>query len=578
MVASSIEFPDTLGNSHLSGSVTAMDNLTVPASVVAGSYRWKDSSDVLRPGLRLGTVLFIPNDSERYESVELSVPVQVGGGYIFTGDGEWTSNPNWVDGAKPIDGDDVIINGNVIISTEVEVNSLTIAGEGSVTMVQNGKLTVNGASASQPAYGDLVVKDSGEVVLNDVLKVNNFIIEAAQYTSGQVENPEHLDINGDAYIDITISDNATIDEKQWFGFTVPFPVNSVSGVQRINYSTGEVENISYNADYITGAYDSNRRAKGSNGWRQYSGILNPGTFYLLGVTTQAHVYRFHKTATGSLLSAAEMSLHTYNAADPANANWNAVGNPTLQYADASCPVNYVQIYNNNTGAYEVVDINDATFVVARPFFIQTGEGTLTLNAASGTKSAYYAPARRTAAASVPYNVHFGTQSNSRIDQVFVSANDDADGTYTIGRDLAKAGTTTNVAQMMVNACNHSLCVREEAWSGNTADFMLTLYAPKADVYTLSLNTVRMPNDGSELYLTENGSVIWNLSMSDYELPLGKGNHTQYGLRIIKGHGISTDAEDAVNDKLNGAEKIIMNNNLYILKDGVLFDATGKKVK
>ena len=123
--------------------------------------------------------------------------------------------------------------------------------------------------------------------------------------------------------------------------------------------------------------------------------------------------------------------------------------------------------------------------------------------------------------------------------------------------------------------NEKLCVNEAVLTENQATFDLTLYAPKSGEYTISLADA---SDKGTLYLTQNGIVIWNLSNGAYVAELTKGNNTEYGLLLAaKSPQVTTDIEAVDANKAN-VQKLIVNGQLFVLKDGVMYNATGKKVK
>ncbi len=549
---------------------------------VIGHFEWTtEDFQAVTIGTQEYDAAFIPANEACYNRVSCKVPMtilQIERVFVNNaGDNDWNNPSNWSNGfVPPISNVSVTIAENVVIDSVVHVGSMKIEEGTEVTIAATGHLTVDGyQETSTGNYGNMVVKEGGELTLNSTFKVNDFSIEASQGQSGQVENPENLDIQGEAYIDIKISDNAVLDENQWYGFTVPFPVDANTGVERIR-PDGTIESgIVRDWDYAIATYNSQRRASGLSGWREFSGIMTPGVFYFLGIDGQSRIYRFHKTATGAMVSAATMDLNAYPANDPGDANWNAVGNPTLRYAHAACPVDFVQVYDNNSGAYSAVYTNSATFVVGRPFFIQTESGTLSLTAADGTRAAYYAPARNQAEKQNPIGIVLSTENDEACDNLFIRASEDATEDYVIGRDLVKMGTTTKKAQMWVNACGKKLCVREEAMRNNTATYPLSLYAPQAGEYTL--NTENVP-DGAELYLTYNGQAIWNLRYNPYTLDLTQGMTEGYALKLYVSE-IATGIVGVDGDRQNEVRKVLIDNTIYIvMPDGALYDINGKKVK
>jgi len=72
--------------------------------------------------------------------------------------------------------------------------------------------------------------------------------------------------------------------------------------------------------------------------------------------------------------------------------------------------------------------------------------------------------------------------------------------------------------------------------------------------------------------------VWNISETAYVLSLGKGTMNNYGLMLLKASRIPTNVENI--DAADGekTQKIILNDNLYILRDSRMYDVTGKKVK
>lgn len=549
---------------------------------VFGHFEWTtEDFQAVTIGTQEYDAVFIPANEACYNRVSCKVPMtilQIERVFLNNaGDNDWNNPSNWSNGfVPPISNVSVTIAENVVIDSEVHVGSMKIEEGTEVTIAVAGHLTVDGyQETSTGNYGNMVVKEGGELTLNSTFKVNDFSIEASQGQSGQVENPENLDIQGEAYMDIKISDNAVLDENQWYGFTVPFPVDANTGVERIR-PDGTIESgIVRDWDYAIATYNSQRRASGLSGWREFSGIMTPGVFYFLGIDGQSRIYRFHKTATGAMVSNDEMELNAYPADDPGDANWNAVGNPTLRYAHASCPVEFVQVYDNNTGAYSAVNTNASTFVVGRPFFIQTGNGTLSLTAADGSHEAYYAPRRNQENKQNPIEVVLSTENDEACDNVFIRASEDATQDYVIGRDLVKLGTTTKKAQMWVNACGKKLCVREEVMRNNSANYSLNLYAPQDGEYNLNVENIP---DGTELYLTYNGYAIWNLTYSPYTFDLSKGNTEGYGLKLLV-NKVATGIEDVDGGEQNGVRKVLIDNTIYIvMPDGTLYDINGKKVQ
>lgn len=530
------------------------------------------------------------NDNYLAASLDQTITINAPADNMFTnaaGDNDWNNPINWTSGIVPekLNDVDVIVSGEMTIDEEIHVNSLTIESGASVKVVVNGDLTVQGQSQERIEYGDLFVKNGGEVILPEgnsrKMMVHNLVIESSigtsdgTSTSGQISNLEALafDNGGDAYIDINLDPSGNADDSQWYCFTVPFPVDITTGIARKELD-GSFKVLHDHTNFDILRYNPTQRLNTGKGWEYYHGTLQPGEFYLIAIDGTNNVYSFRKKKDAELISANTMSLAVNGDNTNVNANWNAVGNPTLQKVTASFSNKIVQVYVNGGSRYQAVSTDDANFVVGCPFFIQASVAENLTLTADNSKSLFYAPARQDDNTNTLFCVRFG-QNNHFSDQIFVTASEQALNQYEIGYDVAKIGVSKQSAQLWVNAYNQQLCAHEAVLTNDLADMALTLFAPKAGEYNLSVARENMPTDET-LYLTQNGQIIWNLSESDYTIEAAKGDNNQYGLRLISSHRITTDNEQL--ESRNRAEKFIMNNQLYILRDGQLYDATGKKIQ
>lgn len=105
------------------------------------------STGQIESGEVLGTTTFHvsqPQDSQ-YEAAEATFTVELTNNtYEFHGytDEDWGEVRNWTEGNKPTENDNVTVTGNLVIDEEIEVYSLDISGEGTVTIDPTGGLTV----------------------------------------------------------------------------------------------------------------------------------------------------------------------------------------------------------------------------------------------------------------------------------------------------------------------------------------------------------------------------------------------------------------------------------------------------
>lgn len=547
---------------------------------IAGSWAWVNPGTTYPVAGTYDVAATFTPENTNYHAVETTLSLTVTQlAYIFTGIGDWDVEGNWTvmpSGSEP----DVIITGKLVVDKEITVGSLTIAPEGDVAIIDDGKLTIKGNTPNGSGFGDLYVANSGEVDVQGSLRVGDLTVEASIGTangtaeSGQVAQAENI-VYTNAYIEIHMDPADVMDDTKWYGFTVPFAVNAHTGVSRKEGDT--YRNCTYGSHYMIAEYDAAKRLTSGKGWKYLSGnTLNPGQFYFFTVNGNYNTYRF-KASEAAYTQAAPATLAMNGGVENANANWNGVGNSTLRHATVSYTGgSYVQVYENGLDAYKTVATSEAKFVVGCPFFIQATEAsTLVLDVQPGESERYYAPRRTSANQTGVARVNLTSVDGGFSDQIYVSATDREQDCYLAGHDLSKAGESKIVPQLWIDAYNQKLSVHELAWQGNEAYCAISLYAPQAGEYVLA---AKQPTDGTEVYLTYNGQVLWNLTSSEYVLSLEKGTTTAYGLQIVKAPAITTGV-DQIDVKDQTMRKVLMNDKIYIITpEGAMYDVLGKGVK
>lgn len=557
---------------------------TVNGGVVEGTLAIT-SADLTNVGTNTVTLTFTPSNTDMYSGCTGTTTIVVNKAVsnIFTnasGNGEWSEPANWSNGVPTGDEPNVIISGDLIIDEELTVGNLTIKKNSRVVLTVNGDLTINGASEDLTEYGNLYVQNGGEIEVNGNLKVGDLTVEASIGTSdgtaesGQVAKAENI-VYANAYIDINMDPKGTMDDTKWYGFTVPFDVDAYAGISR---KVGDTyRQCVYGTHYMIAEYDANKRLNTGKGWKYITGnTLYAGTFYYFTVNGNYNTYRF-KAKEAAYTQAAPATLAMNGSTSNPNANWNGVGNSTLRHAKVSFGGgNYVQVYQNGLDAYRTVSASEATFVVGCPFFIQaTAASTVVLDAPTSATGSYYAPRRSSASQNGVARVNLTSVEGGYSDRIYVSGTDKEENAYIAGRDLAKAGESKVVPQLWVDAYNQKLSVHEAAWQGENAICPLGIYVPEEGEYTL---TATQPEDGTQVYLTIDGMPVWNISETAYILSLGKGTMNNYGLMLLQASRMPTGVENVESADDEKAQKIILNNQLYILRDSRMYDATGKKVK
>lgn len=444
--------------------------------------------------------------------------------------------------ASNVPGADIVIydGGTLAVDNDATIGDLTVEEGGKVTL-SNKKLTVTGTFAIETSMGS---GKSGE--LSDV-------------------NGSNFAVTGDAYIDITLGDNGNADK--WHAFTVPFPVDALNGIFDLDGNK-----LTNEQNYAIMDYHGDIRAQGKYGWKKFRGTLVPGTFYLMTVDGLRTTYRMKMKAGSNVVADNKKDFYKYAASgegQPTDAGWNGIGNPTLAYGKVNVavqvldPVNYV---------YETKNANSCNFIVGTPFFYQAAaDGSISMIEANA--STYYAPIRKAVKTTEQIKVSLANENYT--DNLFISASEDATNNYQIGKDLVKMTMTNTpiVPQIFGVAYKTQLSMVHAPLVGDRANYTLNLYAPADGEYTISAQQT----DDAIVYLTYEGSPIWNITAGEYNCDLQKGNNSGFGLMLVRrAPQVTTDIEGA-NPSQNGVRKLLINGQLFIEKEGKLFNVTGQRL-
>lgn len=544
---------------------------------------------------------FTPNDANyTSEAVAGVATLTVTPGVVFNGNisSAWTEVTNWLDNEKPTTTDRVTVAADVEITGVVTIGGLTINEGKTVTVKEGATLTIGDKdSYVRSAYGSIHVQNGGKLICGSgEVKVKDVILDASlnglldandqdskqPAKSGQITGESALTITGNAYFDLALDPSGQCSPG-WYDFTVPFPVDAATGITRFRNATHEEYTIRNGVNYAIMDFSESRHVASAYGWKKFSSVMQPGHCYSITIDSYDYIYRFKKTATGSFNSESSVTLD-YSDVESDLRGWNGLGNGTSKHVDLSVEgIDKVQIYNHSTNSYTAAGINEFTYVVGASYFVQAKVSNSVIEYNPGTKNNEYlrAPQRRVAD---NQNSEFKLMltregANVESDRLYVSASEEALDAYEIGHDLAKFGTPTEAktAQVWANAYDKKLCDVEMPLINNYASCTLGLYTPQAGSYELRIE--EMPQDAT-LYLTYNGTPVWNLTNAPYLFDLEKGTTEGYGLRLYahEESQIATGVEEAASE--NGAvRKVLIDEKIYIITpQGAMYDITGKFVK
>lgn len=409
--------------------------------------------------------------------------------------------------------------------------------------------------------------------------VKDLILCSNGIQSGQIKNITSLTLDGNAYFDLTL--NAVAD--RWYAIAVPWTVN-VSDI-RFDGKSRTVDR-----DYYLTYYQGNVRAaqgKVDACWSYLTdgNTMQPGKLYMLYLRSGANAIRFPKKA-GASLAGGSVSTYTYAAQALEDANWNGIANPTAYYVNMSidAPEDIEatefkgQKLKDDGQGYDAFSISGHTFVVGEPVFVQavSTRERVPFSASTNPTAAPRRYSVSTTMQTTEYEVRIAAQSGTFTDRLYISAVEEKEDSYIIGKDLAKMGISAKVAQMWVNRYGTKLCANVTELADSQAEFPLGIYAPKSGTYTIATPTA-LP-DNEELYVTVNGKPVWCLANGEYIATLNAGNTDNYGLLLVRKAPQITTGSEQTEQNNTLTRKVLINGQVYIIRDGNVYSIFGQQIQ
>lgn len=473
-----------------------------------------------------------------------------------------------------------------------ESEPVTVAGDGSTVVryyyqiSKTNKLEVdegNTKTITEPTEAYTVVLAPGKtmnITGTGSVTAQNLVLQSVpgDNTGANLATTSGLDILGKVCIEIDMNKSGTMDDKLYYCFSVPFAVNVADGVERLNVTNNTWSKAVLNTNYLVYTYsESDRAEKGpqDSNWTLFKGTqFAPGVFYLCAFdNSNYNRYRFYAAEGASLNNKEDIEV-TRSSENEKNGGWNGVANNGLTDNKLSGDFTFIQTLNSESNSFESAEASKKPLAIGNAAMVQVSkEGSVVVGA---TPSAVAARRMGEAASTEFINVRLYKENQDKhVDQIFIRASEDAAEQYVAGIDLSKATMgTPKVARLWVNDYDLQLVANEALMTNDQATFSLGMSAPANGEYTIAIDDT--PNDAI-VYLTMNGSAIWNLNIAPAPISLSKGTENSYGLRLVhKINNVVTGLDEAV---LNGnVQKVILNDHLYIIRDGKVYSAHGHVIK
>ena len=427
-----------------------------------------------------------------------------------------------------------------------------------------------------------------------------------------------------------------IDNSRYYWIALPYDVTIAS----INYASpsANAKDAVYDTDYYMQFYDGVARAadKGKSSSTYWTHIadgdgsvqskttLNAGRGYLLGLPKSKQNATGHKYRTLRFpMSVADWTTEknvqktiSVKGADcdwPQHRGWNLIGNPFLQnysavtvsdvaggklteyynddeqwvepwytLEDGTESVPYVSVYDPSSNSYTQTRFVGQNIAPFSAVFVQLSGGMTGLQFNKTAVSKPSLPARRMGLwneeenQTSEFEIHAFAENGQDVFTLIVD--DQYNAEYEVGADLLKM---QNAGKMNIYAHHDNV---ERAFDAldyaHTDSIPVGLVMPAAGQVMISAEKIQVADEVEALWLIDNETQTQTDLLNDhYVLSLEAGTYNgRLWLRIGKRAEVPTGFEYTIGGNENTPHKIIINGQLFIIRDNQIYNAAGVRVK
>ena len=222
----------------------------------------------------------------------------------------------------------------------------------------------------------------------------------------------------------------------------------------------------------------------------------------------------------------------------------------------------------------------------RAFFVQIAEGASTLTFAAANRASLMPALYAKVEESVDIETGIVLSDESKHDEVNFWLKDGKTEAYEYNADYPKTMNTTNFNIYGVHSHGELswVAISPEIAEGSMA---IGYQVPAAGEYRLSLSETYVSDKIDQLLVTDHEmspDITTNLLTEDYVFQVNQAetNNTRFTVSIRLAPQTPTDIGNVPSEGMNAdnakPQKFIYHDKLYILRNGVIYDATGKQVK
>ena len=429
--------------------------------------------------------------------------------------------------------------------------------------------------------------------------------------------------------DPTINFDISVNHRNYYPIALPFDV----ALNNVDYADSYLASIStYGMHYEIDEYDGQKRANsggGTGNWKRVEpgATLKAGKGYIMSAITDGGkaIIRFPMNVPNGWTTAGEqgtydavtkneVAVYAYTKAEgetkKANKGWNLLGVPYMscfvssemdadpsdayikgllniwsgEYKDGDNNI-YVTIPKYDFTEYDQLNITEAVLLPGWCFFVQMDEdATITFDkAGERARAPFRATNSNQAKPTVKTGIILSGAEASDKTTILVSDKYNA-AEYEINADLEKM-FGENGYTLATYSLSGETRLAYNAMSNADAENIIPIgyRAPADGEYTFSINPRYAENGAFEsvnLIDYETG-IVTDLLMSSYTFSTDRTqNDARFALNVVKQKETPTDIELVGGEGLdvNAPRKLLLDGRMFIILDGKMFDAQGKRVK
>lgn len=319
-----------------------------------------------------------------------------------------------------------------------------------------------------------------------------------------------------------------------------------------------------------------------------------------------------KDAENANKNVTDLAAHSSPAGGVNDQGWNLIGNPymanltglegtslktgklikemvngkwTGRWESNNDALRYITVPNNNFETYEAVAVagSGMTLTAGKAFFVQL-DGVANAVQFETSKRASLAPAwYRNAEAEQPVDVETGIvmSSETLADEVNFWIKDGKTEAYEFNADYPKTPNKTNFNIYGVHQSGNLSWVAISPAIAE-GDMAIGYQVPAAGDYTLSLSEKYIAEEIESVFVTDHGvspELTTDLMVNTYSFTVHQAetNNERFtvSIKVREEDNTPTDIGNSTVD--THAVKFIRDDKMYILRNGLLYDATGKRV-